>query len=104
MDERPGLLPIQHHGRSLPLHPTGCSARPTAAFPGAGEHCEQPWKKLLPRVASVEAISSNGRMTGKRPVVGLIGSAHLVEGKFTAQRSASGPLRAGRGDRRPRCR
>jgi len=33
-------------------------------------------------------------MTSKRPVVGVIGSAHLVEGKFTAQRVAERPLRA----------
>src|ERR1700726_2375011 len=33
-------------------------------------------------------------MTGKRPVVGVIGSAHLVEGKFTAQRVGERPLRA----------
>ncbi len=30
----------------------------------------------------------------KRPVVGVIGSAHLVEGKFTAQRVGERPLRA----------
>jgi len=33
-------------------------------------------------------------MTKKRPVVGVIGSAHLVEGKFTAQRVGERPLRA----------
>jgi putative glutamine amidotransferase len=33
-------------------------------------------------------------MTRKRPVVGVIGSAHLVEGKFTAQRVGERPLRA----------
>jgi putative glutamine amidotransferase len=33
-------------------------------------------------------------MTAKRPVVGVIGSAHLVEGKFTAQRVGERPLRA----------
>jgi len=33
-------------------------------------------------------------MIGKRPVVGVIGSAHLVEGKFTAQRVGERPLRA----------
>ena len=42
----------------------------------------------------MEAISRNGRMTKKRPVVGVIGSAHLVEGKFTAQRVGERPLRA----------
>src|SRR5271154_101018 len=33
-------------------------------------------------------------MTAKLPIVGVIGSAHLVEGKFTAQRVAERPLRA----------
>src|SRR5579863_1534109 len=33
-------------------------------------------------------------MTPKRPVVGVIGSAHIVEGKFTAQRVGERPLRA----------
>jgi putative glutamine amidotransferase len=33
-------------------------------------------------------------MMAKRPVVGVIGSAHLVEGKFTAQRVGERPLRA----------
>jgi putative glutamine amidotransferase len=33
-------------------------------------------------------------VTAKRPVVGVIGSAHLVEGKFTAQRVGERPLRA----------
>ncbi|HUD86597.1 MAG TPA: gamma-glutamyl-gamma-aminobutyrate hydrolase family protein [Xanthobacteraceae bacterium] len=33
-------------------------------------------------------------MTAKRPVVGVIGSAHLVEGKFTAQRVGERNLRA----------
>jgi hypothetical protein len=33
-------------------------------------------------------------MTKKRPVVGVIGSAHLVEGKFTAQRVGERPLLA----------
>ena len=33
-------------------------------------------------------------MAAKRPVVGVIGSAHLVEGKFTAQRVGERPLRA----------
>jgi putative glutamine amidotransferase len=32
--------------------------------------------------------------TKKRPVVGVIGSAHIVEGKFTAQRVGERPLRA----------
>src|SRR5271170_2528270 len=33
-------------------------------------------------------------MTAKRPVVGVIGSAHIVEGKFTAQRVGERNLRA----------
>ena len=33
-------------------------------------------------------------MTAKKPVVGVIGSAHLVEGKFTAQRVGERNLRA----------
>jgi len=33
-------------------------------------------------------------MAPKRPVVGVIGSAHIVEGKFTAQRVGERPLRA----------
>jgi putative glutamine amidotransferase len=33
-------------------------------------------------------------MAAKRPVVGVIASAHLVEGKFTAQRVGERPLRA----------
>jgi putative glutamine amidotransferase len=33
-------------------------------------------------------------VTAKTPVVGVIGSAHLVEGKFTAQRVGERPLRA----------
>ena len=33
-------------------------------------------------------------MAKKRPVVGVIGSAHLVEGKFTAQRVGERPLLA----------
>src|SRR6202046_2536988 len=33
-------------------------------------------------------------MSKRRPVVGVIGSAHLVEGKFTAQRVGERPLRA----------
>jgi putative glutamine amidotransferase len=33
-------------------------------------------------------------MTGKRPVVGVIGSAHLAEGKIRAQRVGERPLRA----------
>src|ERR1700732_4948950 len=33
-------------------------------------------------------------MTKKRPVVGVIGSAHQVEGRFTAQRVGERPLRA----------
>ena len=33
-------------------------------------------------------------MTPKLPVVGVIGSAHLVDGKFTAQRVGERPLRA----------
>jgi putative glutamine amidotransferase len=33
-------------------------------------------------------------VTAKRPVVGVIGSAHIVEGKFTAQRVGERPLRA----------
>jgi putative glutamine amidotransferase len=33
-------------------------------------------------------------LTTKRPVVGVIGSAHIVEGKFTAQRVGERPLRA----------
>jgi putative glutamine amidotransferase len=33
-------------------------------------------------------------MTRKKPVVGVIGSAHIVEGKFTAQRVGERPLRA----------
>src|SRR5580704_12725612 len=40
---------------------------------------------------------SGGRergMTPKRPVVGVIGSAHIVEGKFTAQRVGERNLRA----------
>src|ERR1700681_5093865 len=38
---------------------------------------------------------SQGRgMTTKRPVVGVIGSAQLVEGKFTAQRVGERNLRA----------
>jgi putative glutamine amidotransferase len=38
---------------------------------------------------------SHGRgMTTKRPVVGVIGSAHIVEGKFTAQRVGERNLRA----------
>jgi len=33
-------------------------------------------------------------MAAKKPVVGVIGSAHIVEGKFTAQRVGERPLRA----------
>jgi putative glutamine amidotransferase len=33
-------------------------------------------------------------MTEKRPIVGVIGSAHLADGKFPAQRVADRPLRA----------
>ena len=33
-------------------------------------------------------------MTAKKPVVGVIGSAHLAEGKFTAQRVSERILRA----------
>jgi putative glutamine amidotransferase len=36
----------------------------------------------------------NGAVTAKRPVVGVIGSAHLAEGKFTAQRVSERILRA----------
>jgi putative glutamine amidotransferase len=33
-------------------------------------------------------------MAAKKPVVGVIGSAHIVEKKFTAQRVGERPLRA----------
>jgi putative glutamine amidotransferase len=33
-------------------------------------------------------------MTAKKPVVGVIGSAHLIEGKFAAQRVGERNLRA----------
>src|ERR1700689_3104767 len=41
----------------------------------------------------MEAISRNGRMAERKPVVGVIGSAHIVEGKFPAQRVGERPLR-----------
>jgi putative glutamine amidotransferase len=70
------------------VHPPGRTgpggdnpALPAARFPSA-------LKKIILR-------ANRGRgMTRKRPVVGVIGSAHLVEGKFTAQRVGERPLRA----------
>ena len=41
-----------------------------------------------------DGMAETLEMTPKRPVVGVIGSAHLVEGKFTAQRVGERPLRA----------
>ncbi len=49
---------------------------------------------LLRIIASGERIGSNGGMQAKKPVVGVIGSAHLVDGKFTAQRVGERNLRA----------
>src|SRR6202045_105273 len=48
---------------------------------------------LGPAKTTLGADSRIG-MSPKRPVVGVIGSAHLVEGKFTAQRVGERPLRA----------
>jgi putative glutamine amidotransferase len=47
-----------------------------------------------PSLQGAGRISSNDGMTAKRPVVGVIASAHLAEGKFTAQRVSERILRA----------
>jgi putative glutamine amidotransferase len=41
-----------------------------------------------------ESKAENRAMAAKKPVVGVIGSAHTVEGKFTAQRVGERPLLA----------
>jgi len=56
-------------------------------------------KDFLRVVASAERIGRNDGMSGKKsakktPIVGVIGSAHLAEGKFAAQRVGERPLRA----------
>src|SRR4029077_3494238 len=71
----------QPPGRSQPGGDNRRSVLPAALFPPT-------LKKIILR-------ANRGRgMTKKRPVVGVIGSAHLVEGKFTAQRVGERPLRA----------
>ena len=47
----------------------------------------------LHNIASAERIGTNGPMV-RKPIVGVIGSAHLVEGKFPAQRVGERNLRA----------
>jgi putative glutamine amidotransferase len=51
-------------------------------------------KDFLRIIAPLEWIGSNAAMATKTPVVGVIGSAHLAEGKFPAQRVAERILRA----------
>jgi putative glutamine amidotransferase len=45
-------------------------------------------------IAPMKRIGTNAAMAGKKPVIGVIGSAHLVEGKFAAQRVGERNLRA----------
>jgi putative glutamine amidotransferase len=51
-------------------------------------------KDFLRIIAPLEWIGSNAAMATKTPVVGVIGSAHLAEGKFPAQRVAERILHA----------
>src|SRR6202035_6181915 len=61
----------------------------TNARPGRRPHLPGVRLRRAGRTSSTLRMS-----TRQRPVVGVIGSAHLVEGKFTAQRVGERNLRA----------
>src|ERR1700684_278027 len=53
-----------------------------------------PGRGAMPQPCCRNRMAETAAMTKKRPVVGVIGSAHIVEGKFTAQRVGERPLLA----------